>query len=224
MREYITLSAYTDAASFNNGMKVPQLPEHSASAGVILYEDTVIASKHSFNPNTSISFGEIYAIYMILREVGDWVIDSGRAVNLTIHTDSAYALQTLTEWMYTWKSRSINGYWVKSDGTQPAYQYMLETIDKILNYQDGLNVQIKHISGHIDFSKQKHIDKARKRYRRFNGLSISDNELAYHCFYNDICDKYAKKVLELGMRGNKVNERDEKFSEKYFSRDYFGVD
>ena len=46
----ISLTAYTDAAAFNNGRKIPSLPEHSASAGVILFDD-------SWNSYSTVSAG-----------------------------------------------------------------------------------------------------------------------------------------------------------------------
>ena len=200
MDKKIRLTAYTDAASFNNGMKVASLPEHSGSAGVILYDDVIIASISSFNPNSSISYGEMYAIHCVLAKVYDLAYKSNSFIELTLHSDSAYCVQSINDWMKSWKRNSSRGIWYKSSGEPVAYQEMLETIDKLLD-NEYLKCRVKHISGHIDLSNEKDMNKAMKRYKRFNHEKVSHEQLVTHVIYNDICDRYAKRVLKLGMEG-----------------------
>lgn len=219
MRE-IKLKAYTDASSFNNGKKNPSLPEHSASAGVILMESddsiVIIDSVYTYNPNSSISFGEIIAIYNILSRVEYLASNVDLNVSLTLHSDSAYCVQAINDWMPNWKKRQRNGIWIKSTGEPVAYQSIFEEIDRILNL-DNLSIKIKHIAGHIDMSNKKHVMKAMKNYLRFNKKEVSVETLQKHTYFNDMCDVYAKEVLRLGMRGELKNEREKRNFVKYLS-------
>lgn len=211
----IKLTAYTDAASYNNGKKIPYLPEHSGSAGVILYQDTIIIGKSMYNPNSSISFGELYAIYMILKEVYNLAVDSYKLIDLVLYSDSAYCVQSINDWMRGWKARSKGGVWTNASNDRVAYQSLFMAIDDLLNETDYLKVKIKHISGHIDMSKNSHVAKATTRYKRFNKESITPEELKRHTKFNDLCDRYAKDTLRIGMEGGVLCERNRDVFEKY---------
>ena len=210
----IKLTAYTDAASYNNGRKISSLPEHSASAGVVLYDDVVIIGKSVYNENSTISFGELYAIYMILKEVTNLAIESDKQVKLTLFSDSAYCVQSINDWMSGWIKRSKNGIWYSSSGDKVAYQDLMKAINELVNHNDMVDVKIKHISGHIDMYNKKHVKKALERYYRFNREPVSLEELVVHTKYNDLCDRYAKTSLRIGMEGGKHCERNRDIFEK----------
>lgn len=212
MKEVIKLTAYTDAASYNNGKKIRNLPEHSASAGIILFKDSIIASVSTYNPDSSISYGEMLAIYNILNKCYWIATESNKCIKLILHSDSAYCVQAINEWLKGWKSRQKNGVWIKSTGEPVAYQSLISEIDKFINQTDELDISIRHISGHIDINNNKSMAKAMKVYKRFNNKQISNEELARHEVYNDLCDIYAKEVLKRGMMGEIDYERNIKFS------------
>lgn len=194
----ISLTAYTDAAAFNNGRKIPSLPEHSASAGVILFDDIIIVSTSRFNPNSTISFGELTAIRILLKKVYELAKESNNFINLELYSDSAYSVQAINIWMKDWKKRSNGKYWFNSSGARVAHQDILEDIDSLMS-NDFMKVTLRHISGHIDCSKKKHITKAKERFRRFNLQDVTLEELLIHTKYNDLCDAYAKCVLKESM-------------------------
>lgn len=197
----INLYAFTDASSYNNGNKIKSEPQHSGSAGIVLFGNTIIQSISTYNPNTSISFGELYAIYLTLHKLYKLVKKSEEdvIVNVLLHSDSAYAVQTLNDWMFKWKKRvDKDGNWIKSDGSRASYQSLIESIDKY-RHKDNFNVEIRHISGHIDFNIKKDINKAKERYTRFNKMRVEDSFLNFAVVCNDICDVYAKEVLSEGM-------------------------
>lgn len=62
--------------------------------------------------------------------------------NPIVYSDSAYAVNTLTSWMFSWAG---NG-WVKSDNKTP------ENLDLIQTYYDfwqkGYRIQLKKVKGH----------------------------------------------------------------------------
>ena len=193
MRE-INLVAYTDSAAYNNGKKIPSLPEHSSSVGIILYGDSIILGKSKFNPNTDNSYGELYAIYLILKKIYKLANQTDSHINLILYSDSAYVVQSINDWIPHWKCKN----WRNSTGKEVAHKHLFEQIDSLLS-SECLDVIIYHISGHINMNKPKDIEKALKRFKRFNGFEISVDELEFHVTCNDICDRYAKEKLRLNI-------------------------
>ncbi len=62
------------------------------------------------------------------------------AVN--VYTDSSYALNTFTKWMYSWMK---NG-WVKQDGTTPEN---LDLIQEYYNFEKmGYKINLIKVAGH----------------------------------------------------------------------------
>lgn len=209
----IKISAYTDAAAFNNGKKDPKLPEHSCSAAVLVYEDEVIYATSYHNPNTSISYGELFAIYMILTDFSKMAKNMpDNRYKLTLYSDSAYCVQSLTSWIKSWKKQIVNGIWQNSTGAV-AYQEMMTIIDDIIN-DDSFDITIRHIKGHIDVSKPADIAKAMKTWKNINKCKVTEQDICKHVFYNNVCDNYARKSLKKAM-GGKDNDRVRKKFKKY---------
>lgn len=212
----IKLEAYTDASSFNNGKKDPTLPEHSCSAAVLVYKGDVIYGTSYHNPNTSISYGELFAIYMILTDFSKLAKESIRDNNykLVLHSDSAYCVQSLNSWIKNWKKKSNNGIWNTSTGPV-AYQDLMREIDDILNNK-SFDITIRHIKGHIDVDKPKDMKKAMSTWIRFNDVEITEEDLKTHIFFNDVCDRYAVQTLKQGM-GGRDNDRVRKKFKKHIN-------
>lgn len=213
----IYLNAYTDASSYNNGKKNPTRPEHSASAGFILYDNIIIDSIYNFNPNSSISYGEMFAIYMVMKRVHKLAKKSKQEVYLTIYSDSAYACQSINIWSHNWR-KHINqrGEWTNGSGDPVVYQDLLENI---LDNMDSkyLKVRLLHVSGHSEIKSKKDYDKYVKTFKRFNGFIPNLKEIKRHTIFNDIVDNYAKEVLNRGLRGKIEDERTGTIFKKYKS-------
>jgi Ribonuclease HI len=221
MKDKFTFMAYTDASSYNNGRKDPTEPEHSCSAGVVTIGDNVVYSFHNYNPNTSISYGELFAIYTLLNEFVPLLEDS--KCKLILHTDSEYCFKSINTWYKKWKDNARNGIWYTPHGAVP-YQKMLQGILKCV---DNKKIIIKHISGgHFDVLKpnsmqgkefKKSLKKCKERYLRNNNEKISDDVAMNHIFWNNICDIVAKTGLSLGMEGRLSNEGKRKSFKKYIT-------
>ena len=229
--------AYTDASSYNNGRRAhPNEPENSCSAGVVVLDHTIVYSFHNYNPDTTISYGELYAIYTLLKEFTPLIYDTN--CRLVLHTDSEYCFKSITQWYRNWKKNSIAGIWQTPRGPVP-YQEMLEEIINMVKESKSI---IKHVSGGhfdvLDESKLYLTDKwgdiiegpygpiprkpykdailtCQKRYLRNNGEKISQSQAAYHMFFNNICDQIAKAGLEYGMDGSISYEPKRKSFKKF---------
>jgi ribonuclease HI len=122
---------YVDGACSGNG---------SANAkggfGVLGVEDDKIVLAYSKrNEGTTNNREELRAILYVVIKYG--------YLNPTIHTDSAYAMNTLSSWMYNW---ARNG-WLKSDNKTP------ENLDLIKAYYDfiqekGYKINFIKVKGH----------------------------------------------------------------------------
>lgn len=230
----ITFMAYTDAASYNNGKRChPNKPENTCSAGVVTLGDNILYSFHNYNPNTTISYGELYAIYTLLKEFVPLL--EGTKCKLILHTDSEYCFKSLNIWYKNWIKNSKNGIWQNTKGPVP-YQRMME---EILCIMKNNNVQIKHVSGgHFDVLNPKSlyrndlgykglsvprleyvkaINTCIKRFYRNNGEELNEKQAISHMFFNNICDQIAKKGLEYGMDGSDCYERKRKSFKKFIT-------
>lgn len=235
----ITFMAYTDAASYNNGKRAyPNKPENTCSAGVVTLGDNIIYSFHNYNPNTTISYGELYAIRTLLVEFVPLM--KGTKCKLILHTDSEYCFKSINIWYKNWINKARNGIWYSSTGPVP-YQRMFE---EILSLMRNNNIEIKHVSGgHFNvldpksiyrtdkygniietmygkFPKaeyQKAIKTCQERFLRNNKEKITKTQAEDHMFFNNICDQIAKKGLEYGMDGSDCRERKRKSFEKFIT-------
>lgn len=218
-----TFLAFTDASAFNNGKKEPNKPEHSCSAGVINLNSNIVYSFIHYNPNSSISYGEMYAIYCLLADFVPLIENTKH--KLILFTDSDYACKSINVWSKNWIKKSKGGVWYGSAGGPVAYQRLIEAI---LELKSRAKVSINRVSGgHIDIYKKhyeleksykKCFDTCRKRSIRDNNLKLTTEQAHYCIFYNNICDQMAKAGLTEGMRiGEKRNERKRKSFEKFIT-------
>lgn len=207
----IIINAYTDAASYNNGRKIAEQPQHSCSAAILVYDDQIIYSTNYFNEDTTSSYGEMFAIYMILMDFKNLYkkgLRSGKdtKVELRVHSDSAYCVTTFNTNLKQWKRRSVGGVLYNTTGPI-AYQDMILSIDELMK-DNEYKVKLLHIKGHV--SSQKDFVKARQSWERFNGSYISDERLNTHVYFNNIVDKYAVSSLKAKMGGESSNDRTRK--------------
>ena len=213
---------FTDAASYNNGQKDPNKPQHSYSAALLTYKGDVVAVFGAFNPNTTNNFGEINAIRIGLIESIRFIIEEiglkSKDFYIDLYSDSEICVKGINEWMPSWKNRaSSDGTWYSSKGEKVANQEIFKDIDYILNSKGTkkylfkrvgesserkYNINIYHIRGHINTAKSKDIEKAMKTFKRNNGFEISESKLNFIVNYNNKVDRVAvnnlSKILKDG--------------------------
>ena len=132
---------YTDGSSKGN--------PGPGGYGVIVYENNEIIhaySKHFDKPVTNNQM-ELAAILYALIHYGKGNITP------TVYSDSAYAVNTLTSWMYSWQK---NG-WLKKDNREP------ENLDLIKAYYDltlqGYSIVLQKCNGHVGIEGNELADK-----------------------------------------------------------------
>ena len=124
---------YTDGACSGNG---------SASAvggfGVIVLDDdeNLITTYHHRTEGTTNNREELKAILFALWEYGD------QANPPIVYSDSAYAVNTFNEWMWSWARKG----WVKGDKKVPENLDIIQTYYDIWNH--GYRIDLRKCHGH----------------------------------------------------------------------------
>lgn len=121
---------YTDGSCLANGSKNAE-----GGYGVVVVEDGRIIeeyAKRSFG--TTNNREELKAIIWAINEYGH--------LNPNVYSDSSYSINTLTNWMWTWKS---NG-WVKSDKKTPENLDLIQLYDLIKS--TGKKINLIKVKGH----------------------------------------------------------------------------
>lgn len=124
--------AYTDGSCLANGKT-----NSRGGFGVVIVENDLILDQYQhFEENTTNNAQELKAILWVLLNYGK------RWPGILVYSDSAYCVNTLTQWMYNW---ARNG-WLKSDNKSP------ENLDLIKTYYDlekrGFKITLEKIKGH----------------------------------------------------------------------------
>lgn len=141
---------YTDGACSGNG-KVNSV----GGFGVIVYKKEEIVETYGEGcKNTTNNRQELKAILWAIKNYG--LIDS--FLTPIVYTDSAYALNTLTNWKNDWKRNN----WRKSDGKVP------ENLDLILEYDEleelGYKIILQKVRGHDGIEGNELADEIAKKY------------------------------------------------------------
>lgn len=125
---------YTDGSCLKNGSQ-----ENTGGFGVLGLDkdEKIVVSYSKRSENTTNNREELKAILYVLKNYGN---DPNNIP--TVYSDSAYSVNTLTNWMYNW---SYNN-WIKSDGKTP------ENLDIIQEYYDlcnkGYQINLQKVKGH----------------------------------------------------------------------------
>lgn len=117
--------------------------------GVIVYENNEIIhaySKHFDKPVTNNRM-ELKAILYALIYYGKGNITP------TVYSDSAYAVNTLTSWMYGWQH---NG-WLKKDNREPENLDLIQSYYNLL--QQGYSIDLQKCDGHSGIEGNELADK-----------------------------------------------------------------
>jgi ribonuclease HI len=108
-------------------------------------------------PKTS-QRAELYGIYKSIKKV----TKKNKNMNITIHTDSLYSINSITKWINNWKQNN----WKSSTGKSIANQDIIKKIDTLIENHEG-NIKFIHVRAHT-------------------------NKNDYNSIHNDIADKLAK--------------------------------
>lgn len=132
---------YTDGACQGNGKDV-----NKGGFGVVVLDkdENLLYNYSRLSENTTNNREELKAILYSFLNYGV-NINNQFLFNLDIpivYSDSAYAVNTLNDWMFNWANRG----WLKSDNQKP------ENLDLIQAYYDwyskGYRIELKKVRGH----------------------------------------------------------------------------
>jgi ribonuclease HI len=124
---------YTDGACSGNG---------SANAvggyAVIVLDDNkeLITTYHHRTAGTTNNREELKAILYTLIKYGK------EKPATVVYSDSAYAINTYTSWMWGWEKRG----WLKSDNKVPENLDLIQTYHKLWN--EGYRIDLRKCAGH----------------------------------------------------------------------------
>lgn len=136
------VTIYTDGACQRNGKK-----ENSGGFGVVVIdEEQNIVEKYSkLCSNTTNNREELKAILYALikygtKETAAWELHPQTPP--VVYSDSAYAVNTLTNWMFSWERNN----WKKSDKQTPENLDLIQAYYEL--YQKGYRINLQKIKGH----------------------------------------------------------------------------
>lgn len=120
----------------------------SGSFGVIeiyndpeTYEEKLGYHYYQKFDNTTNNRMELSAINHIMQRFSHNIFDSWGCTPI-VYTDSAYAINTLTDWMFKWEQND----WKKADGNTPEN---LDIIQEYFNkWQQGYRIDLRKVKAH----------------------------------------------------------------------------
>ena len=122
---------YTDGACAQNAKS-----RGPGGYGVVVLDDNynLITTYSHKEDNTTNNRQEMKAIIWATIHYGKH--------NLTIYSDSSYAIQTFETWMYSWYRND----WKKSDGRLPENMDLISAFHNLI--QQGYKVKFEKVKGH----------------------------------------------------------------------------
>lgn len=124
------IEIYTDGSTLKNGAK-----DAEGGFGVVIVEDGKIIREYSKRCiGTTNNREELKAII--------WTIYNYGHLNPNVYSDSAYCINTLTNWMWNWKANN----WIKSDKKTPENLDLIQLYDKIVS--SGKKINLIKVKGH----------------------------------------------------------------------------
>ena len=125
------LKVYVDGACSGNGKS-----KNSGGWGLCIMDsnDNIIKTFSAYTEDTTNNREELKAISAALALVKD--------NPATIYSDSAYSLNTINTWMYSWASKG----WVKSDKKAPENLDLIKPIYDYMAFRS--NIKFEKVKGH----------------------------------------------------------------------------
>ena len=126
------ITIYSDGSCRGNGREDSQ-----GGFGVVILDENenLIKAYQHFESNTTNNIQELKAILWAM-------VNYGLEPETTVYSDSAYCVNTLTDWMYRWKA---NG-WIKRDGHIPENLNLIKAYDELES--NGYKINLKKVVGH----------------------------------------------------------------------------
>lgn len=151
------ITVYTDGSAHPN--------PGPGGFGMVTVSDYGLEAVYSKQTNDTTNNRE--EIKAILRAM----IDYGKMKDvITVYSDSAYAVNTLTSWMFGW---ARNG-WIKSDKKTPENLDLIQAYYEL--YQKGYRINLQKIKGHAGHEWNELADKlatgaitAEEAIKKYNG-------------------------------------------------------
>lgn len=142
------MKIYVDGSCSNNGY----FPNHGGFGLVECDDnDNVVHTFSKQYENTTNNRMELSAILLALKLYGK------KQEPVKVYTDSAYAFNTFTNWMFSWKKKG----WIKSNKKTP------ENLDIVKEYYDlivnkGYKIDLIKLKGHSGIAGNELADKLAK--------------------------------------------------------------
>lgn len=145
----IKIQIFTDGASFNNGYKNPDKPQHATGANIITLNEKVIKKiGYDYGDNT-ISYAELTSVLRALkyakRKIKLMKESYGNKYDFHVEiiSDSAYVVRSFNEYSLKWVK---NGY-RNSSGDDVSYKDIWK---EIIPYKNNslFNLTMTHTRGH----------------------------------------------------------------------------
>lgn len=122
---------------YTDGSARPTNPGIGGMAIVVCDDnDKIITSIYHESKRATNNQMELIAI------IAAMVLYGNKGLDLTIYSDSAYAINSLTVWSNSWRQ---NG-WIKSDGKEPENLRIIMQYHALLDY--GFRANIQKVKGH----------------------------------------------------------------------------
>lgn len=181
-----TLNIFTDASiTKQNGITIGC----PGAIAVAVVEDSlkIIDTSTSVEFNSTNNNSEIKAIYkgVLLAEK---YRHNFSYINL--FSDSQICIFGLRKWIFDWIY--ANGSLYNSSGTEVSNQDVFISIIYFI-FRNNLNINLFHQKGHVTNSI---LSKAKSVFEKSNNVNTDIELVQTISHYNDIIDKYTKKILE----------------------------
>lgn len=122
---------------------------------------------------------------------------------INLFTDSQYVVQALRDNIYNWEYSAKMDYFIysgmketKRNSRIPNQELIFECAEFIKELKKTCQVNIIHISSHVNLNKQSQIDSAMLAFANINGFeNICFSALQYLVKYNDIVDRQTRTII-----------------------------
>lgn len=136
------VTVYTDGACQGNGKK-----ENSGGFGVVVINEKqeIVEQYNKLCSNTTNNREELKAILYALIKYGTQETAAWELHPQTppiVYSDSAYAVNTLTNWMFSWEKNN----WKKADKQVPENLDLIQAYFEL--YQKGYRIDLRKVKGH----------------------------------------------------------------------------
>lgn len=192
-----TINLFTDASVRRVG------DSFESAAGLMIWSDTKelipvppISFRRLF-PSTN-NEGEVYAIYMAVKsaiEINQFV---STQLTFNLFSDSLISVMGLTKWYKGWVENAVSMSSTKllnSSGEEVKNQQIFIRIMNLLALSK-LHINMYHIRGHIDATKETSLKKFMMDFARNNHVTITAELARSLIYFNDKIDNYSRQILD----------------------------